>query len=72
VSVDVELKLDFADNEAAQQFIFWLKSNGYGNFTSSGSILTVNLVAHGDRVAVLEEARRQKVKVIADKVTDDY
>jgi hypothetical protein len=37
-----------------------------------GNTVTVNLQAHGDRVVVMEEAKRRHGTIVEDDVQDDY
>jgi hypothetical protein len=70
--VDAKLVVEFQDNKAAQDFSGWLYQSGYANKTLFQSTVTVNLLSHGDRVVVMEEARRRRGTIVEDDVRDDY
>jgi hypothetical protein len=69
--VDVRLVLAFPDNKTAQDFSGWLYQNNYTNKTLFQNTVTVNLLSHGDRVVVMEQATHRGGKVVEDDVKDD-
>ena len=71
MGVDAKLVVAFADNKAAQRFSDWLYHNSYTNKTLFQNTITVNVLSHGDRVAIMEEARRQHGTFVEDEVHDD-
>ena len=72
MSVDARLIITFRDNKAAQDFNGWLYHSGYATKTLFQNTITVNLLSHGDRVMVMEAARRRHGKIVEDDVRDDY
>jgi hypothetical protein len=70
--VDARLVVAFPDNKAAQDFNGWLYRRGYTNKTLFQNTITVNLLSHGDRVMVMEAARRRHGKIVEDDVRGNY
>jgi hypothetical protein len=72
MGVDAKLVLSFSDNHKAQMFSGWLYQNGYTNKSLFQNTVTANLSSQGDRVVVMEEARRRGGEIIEDEVIDDH
>jgi len=62
MAVDVRLVLAFPDNKTAQDFSGWLYHKNYTNKTLFQNTVTVNLLSHGDRVVVMEEATHRAAR----------
>ena len=62
MSTFVTLETKFPSNKKAQQFSGWLYQEGQPNKTLSGSMVSVILPSHGDRLVVLEEVENVEAR----------
>ena len=72
MSTFVTLEIEFPSNEDAQDFSGWLYLEGHHQKTLSGNRVTVVLPSHGDRFAVVTEAKKRGSTIIMEGVKDDH
>ena len=71
MSTFVTLEIEFSSNEGAQYFSGWLSLEGHHRKTLSGNRVTVVLPGHGDRFAVVTEAKKRGSTIIIEGAKDD-
>ena len=72
MSTFVTLEIEFPSNEDAQDFSEWLSLEGRHQKTRSGNRVTVVLPSHGDRFAVVTEAKKRGSTVIIEGVKEAH